>query len=355
VFGGIGFTAPWMLLGASALSIPVADLRACATSPQPAAVFPGRAAFYSPQRCRKSVSGTRTPLVAAVVGRIASVAALDHRAGWTLSLEQPARRKQDPKAPAPLADRSGRVLGPARPAGRSNPKPRAQLTRAAPRGRTVGLPDPPPAPSNPPFRSAAAGRQVRLAGSKARHHGQARPHDLSNRAIEIYQPHLAGFDTIWFSDGARSMTGADCDWLGALQDQGSVEVYQPAQMCWADGTRNYEGRGASPLNRSKRALAPLGPGKKRVPWTINAGGGPRSGGELLAQPSPVFAAHIRSGGIREQGHRRPVRLPAFELLRPPGIFNPGVDHCRPKRSLPGRTKTLLLGRMRLPAGLEGSG
>ncbi|MBW4962671.1 DUF4159 domain-containing protein [Sulfitobacter sp. CW3] len=265
ILGGIGFSAPWLLLGLIALPILWLILRAVPPAPIRQR-FPGVALLLG-LTDDESVSD-RTPWWLLLL-RMFAVAAI------IIGLAGPVLNPHDQQA-----DGSGRLLivldGSWAGATRWQQQSQvidAQLTRAARANRTVGFLTL-TRPEEPAFQSANVWR-TRLAGLQP---APWQPSDADViRAIEITKA-LDGFDTLWFSDGLEYPSRNDM--LDALQNQGSVDVYQTGANVLAMVPASYKD-GAITLT-VKRAVA--GPTSE---VTLNAQGRDPAGNARILATVPA--------------------------------------------------------------------
>jgi hypothetical protein len=273
VLGGIGFTAPWLLLGLLVLPILWLILRAVPPAPIRRR-FPGVALLLG-LKDDESVSD-RTPWWLLLLRILAVAAVIIGLAGPVLN---PDEQQADGSGPL-LILLDGSWAGATRWQQQSEVID-AQLTRAARANRTVGFLSL-TAPQEPAFQSADVWR-TRLAGL------QPEPWQPSNanviRAIEITKT-LNGFDTLWFSDGLDYASRGDM--LDALQDQGTVEVYQTGANVLAMAPATYED-GAITLT-AKRAIA----GEARD-VTLNAQGRDPAGNVRILATVP---ARFEAGAMK---------------------------------------------------------
>ena len=213
VLGGIGFTAPWLLLALLALPLLWLILRAIPPAPVRRR-FPGVALLLG-LKDDESVSD-RTPWWLLLL-RILAVAAI------IIGLSGPVLNPTDDTAQGDgplLIVLDGSWAGATRWDEQSDAI-EAQLTRASRAGRTVAFlkltrPEP------PVFQAADVWRS-RLPGltPAAWQADNARAAEVVSIVAE-----MENFDTLWFSDGLE-FSGRD-DVLAALETKGSVEVYQTA-------------------------------------------------------------------------------------------------------------------------------
>jgi hypothetical protein len=225
VFGGIGFTAPWILLALAALPILWLLLRAVPPAPIKRR-FPGVALLLG-LKDDETVSD-RTPWWLLLLRMLAVAAVIFGLAGPVLNPEA-----EQAEGDGPLLfvlDRSwaGATRWP-----QQIEAIDAQLTRASRLGRTVGflsLTQPQP----PVFQSADAWRS-RLAGFAPA------PWQPSPAMLDAASNALAdtgNFDTLWFSD-TLDYEGRD-SLLDVLQTRGTVEAYQTAANVLAILPATYE-------------------------------------------------------------------------------------------------------------------
>ncbi|MEM5520610.1 DUF4159 domain-containing protein [Sulfitobacter sp. AS59] len=265
ILGGIGFSAPWLLLGLIALPILWLILRAVPPAPIRQR-FPGVALLLG-LTDDESVSD-RTPWWLLLLRMLAVAAIIIGLAGPVLN---PQDQQADGSGPL-LIVLDGSWAGATRWQQQSKVID-AQLTRAARANRTVGFLTL-TRPEEPVFQSADVWR-TRLAGLQP---APWQPSDANViRAIEITKT-LDGFDTLWFSDGLdypsrRAM-------LDALQNQGSVDVYQTGANVLAMAPASYKD-GAITLT-VKRAIA--GPARE---VTLNAQGRDPAGNARILATVPA--------------------------------------------------------------------
>ena len=267
VLGGIGFSAPWLLLGLLALPILWLILRAVPPAPIRRR-FPGVALLLG-LKDSETVSD-RTPWWLLLLRMLAVAAIIIGLAGPILNPEE---QQADGSGPL-LIVLDGSWAGATRWAQQAQVID-AQLNRAARANRTVGFLTL-TRPEEPAFQSADVWR-TRLAGLRP---APWQP-SVGNitRAAEIADT-LEGFDTLWFSDGL-GFDGRQ-DMLAALQDRGSVEVYQTGANVIAMAPATYQD-GAITLT-AKRAVA----GTARE-VTLNAQGrDPAGNARILATVPATF-------------------------------------------------------------------
>ena len=240
VLGGIGFTAPWLLL--ALLALPVLWLILRAVPPAPVRRrFPGVALLLG-LKDDESVSD-RTPWWLLLLRMLAVAAIILGLAGPVLN---PAEETAEGNGPL-LVVLDGSWAGAARWTLQTEAID-AQLARAGRAGRTVGVLDL-SRPDVPAFQSADVLRN-RLPGLQP---SPWQPTATTvDRAIEIAGS-LEAFDTLWFSDGL-DYAGRDRV-LEALRSHGSVEVYQTATNVLAMTPAVYEG-GVVTLTARRAAAGP---------------------------------------------------------------------------------------------------
>lgn len=225
VLGGIGFTAPWLLLGLVTLPILWLILRAVPPAPIRRR-FPGVALLLG-LKDDESVSD-RTPWWLLLLRMLAVAAIIIGLAGPVLNPEQ---QQADGSGPL-LIVMDGSWAGATRWPQQAQAID-AQLTQAARANRTVGFLTL-TRPEEPAFQSADVWR-ARLAGIQP---APWQPSDANiTRAVEVAQS-LDPFDTVWFSDGLDYAGRADM--LNALENQGTVEVFQTSANVLAMAPASYE-------------------------------------------------------------------------------------------------------------------
>tara|TARA_R110002049_G_scaffold44333_5_gene130084 strand:+ start:134198 stop:136972 length:2775 start_codon:yes stop_codon:yes gene_type:complete len=240
VFGGIGFTAPWLLLALLALPILWLILRAVPPAPIRRR-FPGVALLLG-LKDDESVSD-RTPWWLLLLRMLAVAAIIIGLAGPVLNPQTDQAQDDGPL----LIVLDGSWAGAARWPQQMEAL-EAQLTRAGRAGRTVGLLSL-TRPDMPTFQSADVWRS-RLAGL-APEAWQPGPADIA-RATEILAD-VPAADTLWFSDGL-DFEGRDT-LLQTLQSRGQVEVYQTAANVLAIAPATYDdGEINLTLHRAAAAL-----------------------------------------------------------------------------------------------------
>ena len=265
ILGGIGFSAPWLLLGLIALPILWLILRAVPPAPIRQR-FPGVALLLG-LTDDESVSD-RTPWWLLLLRMLAVAAIIIGLAGPVLN---PQDQQADGSGPL-LIVLDGSWAGATRWQQQSQVID-AQLTRAARANRTVGFLTL-TRPEEPAFQSADVWR-TRLAGLQP---APWQPSDADViRAIEITKT-LDGFDTLWFSDGLDYPSRRPM--LDALLNQGSVDVYQTGANVLAMAPASYKD-GAITLT-VKRAIA--GPARE---VTLSAQGRDPAGNARILATVPA--------------------------------------------------------------------
>ena len=225
VLGGIGFTAPWILLALAALPILWLLLRAVPPAPIKRR-FPGVALLLG-LKDAETVSD-RTPWWLLLLRMLAIAAVILGLAGPVLNPEAEQAEGNGPLLFVLDGSWAGATRWP-----QQIEAIDAQLTRASRLGRTVGflsLTQPEP----PVFQSADAWRS-RLAGVAPA------PWQPSPAMLETASNTLAdtgNFDTLWFSD-TLDYEGRD-GLLDVLQTRGTVEAYQTAANVLAILPATYE-------------------------------------------------------------------------------------------------------------------
>jgi len=267
VLGGIGFTAPWLLLALAALPILWLLLRAVPPAPIKRR-FPGVALLLG-LKDDETVSD-RTPWWLLLLRMLAVAAIIIGLAGPVLNPE------------AEQAEGNGPILfvldGSWAVATRWPQQQEAidaQLTRASRLGRTVGFLTL-TRPETPVFQSADAWRS-RLAGLNPA------PWQPSEEMLVTAQAAVEGlgtFDTLWFSD-TLDYANRD-DLLDLLQERGTVEAYQTALNVLAMLPATYED-GAVQL-RMLRATA----GEEREIVVQAQGRDPAGNARILATATATF-------------------------------------------------------------------
>lgn len=295
VLGGIGFTAPWLLLAFLALPILWLILRAVPPAPIRRR-FPGVALLLG-LNDDESVSD-RTPWWLLLLRMLAVAAIILGLSGPVLNPEVDQAEGDGPL----LIVLDGTWAGAARWPLQTQAI-EAQLTRAGRAGRTVGFmmltrPD------TPAFQSADVWRS-RLAGFTPAP-WQPSQTDIT-KAAEIMAD-LSAFDTLWFSDGL-DYAGRDVA-LAAMQSRGSVEVYQTAANVMAIAPAHYED------NVVKLQLSRAAPGPARDVIIQAEGRDPAGNARILATVPATFDAGAVKAGAE-------IALPAEIRARMTGFVIAG--------------------------------
>ncbi|SDF07056.1 DUF4159 domain-containing protein [Sulfitobacter delicatus] len=265
VFGGIGFTAPWLLLALLALPILWLILRAVPPAPIRRR-FPGVALLLGLTDAESTTD--RTPWWLLLLRMLAVAAIIVGLAGPVLNPQAETKPGSGPR----LMVLDGSWAGASR-WDQQIAAVDAQLARAGRAERTVGILSL-AQPDVPTFQSADAWRS-RLAGLSPAP-WQPAPADIT-RAQEI-MAELPAFDTMWFSDGL-DYPGRD-NLLATLQEQGAVEVHQSgsnvigiAPAVYRDGVIDLTLRRAAPGPERDAVVQAQGrdpAGNARVLATANA-------------------------------------------------------------------------------------
>ena len=269
ILGGIGFTAPWILLGLLALPILWLLLRAVPPAPIRRR-FPGVALLLG-LKDDESVSD-RTPWWLLLLRMLAVAAIILGLAGPVLNPETEQAEGNGPLLILLDGSWAGATRWP-----QQIEAIDAQLTRAARADRTVGFLTL-TQPEIPAFQTADVWRS-RLAGLDPAP-WQPSENNLA-RAGEIIGD-LDSFDTLWFSDGL-TYPGRDA-MLDALQDQGNVEVYQTAANVMAIQPARYED------NVVKLDIARAASGPEREVVLRAEGRDPAGNARILATVPATFDA-----------------------------------------------------------------
>ena len=225
VLGGIGFTAPWLLLALGALPILWLLLRAVPPAPIKRR-FPGVSLLLG-LKDDETVSD-RTPWWLLLLRMLAVAAIIIGLAGPVLNPETEQAEVDGPLLFVLDGSWAGATRWP-----QQQEAIEAQLTRASRLGRTVGFLTL-TRPETPVFQAADAWRS-RLAGLTPM------PWQPSEEMLDRAQDSLRDigrFDTLWFSD-TLTYEGRD-DLLSILQERGSVEAYQTATNVLAVLPATYE-------------------------------------------------------------------------------------------------------------------
>ena len=269
VLGGIGFTAPWLLIALLALPILWLILRAVPPAPIRRR-FPGVALLLG-LKDDESVSD-RTPWWLLLLRMLAVAAIILGLAGPVLN-----PRADQAQGSGPLLIMLDGTWAGATRWPQQIEAIDAQLTRASRAGRTVGFLTL-TQPEAPVFQAADAWKS-RLAGLEPAP-WQPAPGQIA-QAVDMIE--AAGpFETLWFSDGTE-YEGRD-DVLKAAQNQGAVEVYQTAANVIALAPAIYDA-GVIQLTATR-----LAPGEEREVVVQAQGRDPAGNGRILATASAIFAA-----------------------------------------------------------------
>ena len=225
VLGGIGFTAPWLLVALAALTILWLILRAIPPAPLRRR-FPGVALLLG-LKDDESVSD-RTPWWLLLLRILAVAAIILGLAGPILNPQSQQAEGDGPLLVVLDGSWAGATRWPAQAEAIE-----AQLTRAGRAGRPVAFlaltrPEPPVFQTADVLRSRVPGLQPSP--------WQPTPAQTALAADIITD--LDAVDTIWFSDGL-AYEGQEAV-LSALQTKGSVEVYQTAANVLAIAPATYE-------------------------------------------------------------------------------------------------------------------
>ncbi len=268
VLGGIGFTAPWLLLALLALPILWLILRAVPPAPLRRR-FPGVALLLG-LKDDESVSD-RTPWWLLLLRMLAVAAIIIGLAGPILNPDADQVEGNGPLLVVLDGSWAGATRWPQQAVAIE-----AQLTRAARADRTVGFlvltrPD------EPAFQTADVWRS-RLPGFAP---APWQPSEQNiTRAVEIMGS-LGAFDTLWFSDGL-DYEGRD-RLTEAMQAQGRVEAYQTAAGVLAIAPAIYED------NVVKLSISRAAPGPEREVVLQAEGRDPAGNARILATVPTVFA------------------------------------------------------------------
>jgi Domain of unknown function (DUF4159)/Aerotolerance regulator N-terminal len=269
VLGGIGFTAPWLLLALLALPILWLVLRAVPPAPIRRR-FPGVALLLG-LKDDESVSD-RTPWWLLLLRMLAVAAVILGLAGPVLNPQEDQTQGTGPLLIVLDGSWAGASRWP-----RQTQAIEAQLTRAGRAGRTVAFLTL-TRPERPAFQSADVWRS-RLAGIAP---APWQPSGASlAQAREIIRD-LPAFDTLWFSD-ALEYQGRN-DVLAALQSRGAVEVYQTAANVLAIAPATYTDNVITlPLSRATA-------GPERAVVIEAEGRDPAGNARILATATATFSA-----------------------------------------------------------------
>jgi hypothetical protein len=267
ILGGIGFTAPWLLLALAALPILWLILRAVPPAPIRRR-FPGVALLLG-LKDDESVSD-RTPWWLLLLRMLAVAAIILGLAGPVLNPQEDRAEGSGPLLIVLDGTWAGATRWP-----QQMQAIEAQLSRAARADRTVAFLTL-TRPEDPLFQSADVWR-TRLAGFVPAP-WQPSSEDIA-RASDI-MAELDAFDTLWFSD-ALDYDGRDSV-LAALQARGSVEVYQTAANVLAIEPATYAD------NVVTLKLARAAPGLERQSVIQAEGRDPAGNARILATANATF-------------------------------------------------------------------
>ena len=267
ILGGIGFTAPWLLLALGALPILWLLLRAVPPAPIKRR-FPGVALLLG-LKDDETVSD-RTPWWLLLLRMLAVAAIIVGLAGPVLNPEAEQADGDGPLLFVIDGSWAGATRWP-----QQIEAIDAQLTRASRLGHTVGfitLTQPEP----PVFQSADAWRN-RLAGLAPQ---PWQPSVAMLQAAQVALADAGTFDTLWFSD---TLAYDDRDGLlDLLQSRGTVEAYQTAANVLAILPVTYED-GALQLSVLRAAA-----GEAREVTIQAQGRDPAGNGRILATVTATF-------------------------------------------------------------------
>ncbi|MGB3245995.1 MAG: DUF4159 domain-containing protein [Sulfitobacter sp.] len=267
VLGGIGFTAPWLLVALLALPILWLILRAVPPAPIRRR-FPGVALLLG-LKDDESVSD-RTPWWLLLLRMLAVAAIILGLAGPVLNPETDQAEGNGPLLIVLDGSWAGATRWP-----QQTQAIEAQLTRASRANRTVGFLTL-TKPEEPAFQTADVWRS-RLAGFAP---APWQP-SMTNvdRAGEIMGA-MSDFDTLWFSDGL-DFDGRDIV-LDAMRSRGAVEVYQTAANVMAIKPAVYED------NVVKLSVSRAAPGLEREVILRAEGRDPAGNARILATVPATF-------------------------------------------------------------------
>ncbi|QJF49821.1 DUF4159 domain-containing protein [Roseobacter ponti] len=268
VLGGIGFTAPWLLL--ALLALPVLWLILRAVPPAPVRrLFPGVALLLG-LKDDESVSD-RTPWWLLLLRMLAVAAIILGLAGPVLNPEEESAQGNGPL----LIVLDGSWGGATRWSDQIDVV-EAQLTRAGRAGRPVAFLD--MARPEPPVFQAADVWRNRLAGFSP---APWQPDDARTARAAGFAAELGAFDTLWFSDGL-DYPGRDTV-LDAFERAGAIEVYQTAANVLAIAPAGFED-GAVQLTAIRAT-----PGPERQVVLQAQGRDPAGNAGILATATATFA------------------------------------------------------------------
>lgn len=268
VLGGIGFTAPWLLLALAALPVLWLLLRAVPPSPIRRR-FPGVALLLG-MKDDETVSD-RTPWWLLLLRMLAIAAIIIGLAGPVLNPEAERAEGDGPLLFVLDGSWAGATRWP-----QQQEAIEAQLTRAARQGRTVAF-LPLTRPEAPVFQAADVWRN-RLAGLTP---APWQPDAEMVAQAQAAVADIGAFDTLWFSD-TLDYDGRD-DLLATFESRGAVEAYQTAINVLAIAPARYED-GAVQLRAIRAAAGP----EREV--TLQAlGRDPAGNQRILASATATFA------------------------------------------------------------------
>ncbi|WP_299630548.1 DUF4159 domain-containing protein [uncultured Roseobacter sp.] len=267
VLGGIGFTAPWLLMALLALPILWLILRAVPPAPIRRR-FPGVALLLG-LKDDESVSD-RTPWWLLLLRMLAVAAIILGLAGPVLNPNEGQAQGSGPL----LIVLDGSWAGATRWSEQEDAIA-AQLTRASRAGRTVAFLDM-ARPQAPVFQTADAWRS-RLPGFRP---APWQPDAARSAQAVSFAETLDGFDTLWFSDGL-DYPGRE-DVLAAFEAKGAVEVYQTAANVLALRPAGFED-GAVQITAVRAAGGP-----EREVIVQAQGRDPAGNASILATATAVF-------------------------------------------------------------------
>ncbi|MBW4706875.1 DUF4159 domain-containing protein [Roseobacter sp. YSTF-M11] len=269
VLGGIGFTAPWLLL--ALLVLPVLWLILRAVPPAPIRRrFPGVALLLG-LKDDETVSD-RTPWWLLLLRMLAVAAIILGLAGPVLNPSEDQAQGDGPL----LIVLDGSWAGATRWTEQEEAIA-AQLTRASRAGRTVAFLDM-ARPEPPVFQTADVWRS-RLPGFRP---APWQPDAARAAQAVSFAAAQDGFDTLWFSDGLDYPGREDA--LAAFESRGFVEVYQTAANVLALAPAGFED-GAVQLTALRAAAGP----EREVTFQAN-GRDPAGNASILATASATFQA-----------------------------------------------------------------
>ncbi|WP_299501697.1 DUF4159 domain-containing protein [uncultured Roseobacter sp.] len=267
VLGGIGFTAPWLLMALLALPILWLILRAVPPAPIRRR-FPGVALLLG-LKDDESVSD-RTPWWLLLLRMLAVAAIILGLAGPVLNPNEGQAQGSGPL----LIVLDGSWAGATRWSEQEDAIA-AQLTRASRAGRTVAFLDM-ARPQAPVFQTADAWRS-RLPGFRP---APWQPDAARSAQAVSFAEAVDGFDTLWFSDGL-DYPGRE-DVLAAFEAKGAVEVYQTAANVLALRPAGFED-GAVQITAVRAAGGP-----EREVIVQAQGRDPAGNASILATATAVF-------------------------------------------------------------------